>query len=198
MDDDDLSLSYRLSSCLEVFLKHPEIDVVGSNIVMLIHEGGYWYDQPKLPEFHEAFKFQMIGANELQHSSVMYRLERLRGKTFYNYIGAEDYDLWFRLLFETKDPEPIFYMLQFPVAGYRFHPNRISEDPAQKKSWSWAMSKQKQHLKEMFPAMFGEEEPDYLLIYAICDIYRSINSAETEDLEQYPSLYQRFISHYEE
>ena len=33
MDDDDLSLSYRLSSCLEVFLKHPEIDVVGSNIV---------------------------------------------------------------------------------------------------------------------------------------------------------------------
>ena len=189
MDDDDLSLSYRLSSCLEVFFKHPEIDVVGSNIVMLIHEHGYWYDQPKLPEFHEAFKFQMIGANELQHSTVMYRLERLRGKTFYNYIGAEDYDLWFRLLFETKDPEPIFYMLQFPVAGYRIHSNRISEDPAQKKSWSWALSKQKQHLKEMFPAMFGEEEPDYWLIYAVCVVYRSINMVDREELKEYPSWY---------
>ena len=57
----------------------------------------------------------MLGSNFLPHSTVMARMERLRDKFFYNYIGAEDYDLWLRLLFETKDPEPIFHMLDIPV-----------------------------------------------------------------------------------
>lgn len=91
-----------------MFKNRPEVDVVGGTVTSVDYDGTPIFDQLLIPEFHYPFKFIMTTNNILQHSSVMIRMERLKDKIFYNYVPAEDYDLWLRLLFKTQ-PEPIFY-----------------------------------------------------------------------------------------
>ena len=47
-------------------------------------------------------------------------MERLREKFEYQHIGAEDYDLWLRLLFDNEK-EIMFSSLSEPLSIYRIH-----------------------------------------------------------------------------
>ena len=70
-------------------------------------------------------------------SGAMLRMKKLKDNLHFRYVGAEDYDLKLRLLFEYKNPEIIFYVMDSPVVALRNHLGRMSNDPDVQKSWDW-------------------------------------------------------------
>ena len=79
----------------------------------------------------------MLGGNLDHFSTMMVRMEKLKGNLFFRYVGAEDYDLKLRLLFEYKDPEIIFHIMDNPIVALRVHRQRMSYDPEVQKDWHW-------------------------------------------------------------
>ena len=79
----------------------------------------------------------MIGSNFDHFSTMMVRMEKLRGNLFFRYVGAEDYDLKLRLLFEYKDPEIIFHIMENPIVALRDHSQRMTYDPEVQNDWHW-------------------------------------------------------------
>ena len=66
----------------------------------------------------------MLGSDLSPFPSLMVRMKKLRGNLFFKYVGAEDYDFQLRLLFDYKDPEIIFYVMEESVFIVRNHPGR--------------------------------------------------------------------------
>ena len=71
----------------------------------------------------------MLGSNKLPFSSLIVRMKKINGNLFFRYVGAEDYDFHLRLLFDYKDPEIIFHVMEKKAFILREHEGRQSNDP---------------------------------------------------------------------
>ncbi len=50
----------------------------------------------------EMLKFRLLFQNELAHSTIIARRQKLKDRFFYDYRGPEDYGLWLKLLFDNE------------------------------------------------------------------------------------------------
>lgn len=90
--------------------------MVGSNAVAINEKGGE-IGTLKMPETDKQIRWSIIIRNNILHPSVMLRAKTLKKiggyRELFN-LGAEEYDLWFRLLKKGKA-----YNLQEPLIKRR-------------------------------------------------------------------------------
>ena len=79
-----------------------------------------------MPQGHEAIKFLMLTSCFIQHCTVMFKKQRLINNFVYDKVGAEDYDLWLRLLFEFPKEGYRFASLKEPLCMHRAHKDQLT------------------------------------------------------------------------
>lgn len=98
-DGDDINLKNRFKTQVKFLDNHQDYALVGSN-VRLIDEKGKAIGMQKYPQTDQKIRKEIFIKNPVSHPSVMLRrniIKKIGGyREFFN--GAEDYDLWFRLL----------------------------------------------------------------------------------------------------
>lgn len=113
MDSDDISLENRIEQQVNYMENNPDISVCGTNSY-IIDEDGNIKGKSKLPiSVSENFQF-MAYSSTIYHPTVLMRSDIIK-KEFYNndFIHAEDYELWCRLLYKKNEkivnlPEYLF------------------------------------------------------------------------------------------
>ena len=123
MDHDDISLPERLETQVRFLQEHPEISIVGSNVI-LINEKGEYIGIRKLPEIPEKIAKLMVLGNQFVHPTVMIRREVFDVVGNYQKVlHAEDYDLWINAIKKGLK----LYNLQTPLLKYRIiDPDKIT------------------------------------------------------------------------
>lgn len=98
MDADDISHKERLSKQVRFLNEHSEVDIVGTNI-LLIDEINEIYDSVRYPEFDKEIKFQMPIFNAIVHPSILARKELFEDISYYSnsYPYAEDLEIFLRM-----------------------------------------------------------------------------------------------------
>jgi hypothetical protein len=131
-DADDWSHPERLARQIQFLMRHPEIDILGATadivdaegrpIDAVSNEGGLReYDSLQTPD---ALADALLEANVLLSGTVIARRDLLRRAGGYRpgFTGAEDYDLWLRLL-----PDARFAKLPTRLYTYRVHARQVSQ-----------------------------------------------------------------------
>jgi len=124
MDADDISAPNRVKTQVEFLNRHPEIGIVGS-IALLIDTKDQVIGRIPVPESDLEIRWAILFQCPMIHPSVMLRRKLLiEQKLFYSsdFIHAEDYDLWTKLIKTTK-----FYNIQLPLLYYRIHPTSVTK-----------------------------------------------------------------------
>lgn len=131
MDQDDIALPQRLKLQLDFLIRHPEIALVGSSATIINGLGkkiGLW---PSVREEGQ-LRIEVLFNNPIAHSSVMLRREALASAGYYSedFIFAQDYDLWSRMLIcgyrITNMPEPLIsFRVHDSSATVRLHASRF-------------------------------------------------------------------------
>ena len=97
-DADDVCEPDRLEKQLAYLKEHPEVDVLGSQLVIIDGNGkitGY----RSYPLHHEAIAHDMAIFNAVAHPSVVFKKQCVLAAGGYrSFLRAEDYELWSRLL----------------------------------------------------------------------------------------------------
>lgn len=119
-DADDINVPGRFKEQLNFLEKNKDYVLVGSN-AYAINTNGKKIGSIVMPETDKEIKINLIKKNCIIHPTVMYRadvVKKINGyREFFN-KGAEEYDLWFRLLDYGKS-----YNLQKKLIKRRFHDN---------------------------------------------------------------------------
>jgi glycosyltransferase involved in cell wall biosynthesis len=100
LDADDVALPARLQKQLDYLRRHPEVDVLGSQL-FIIDQDGKQVGMRSYPLSHELIVQTMSSYNALAQPSVMCRKRVLLdagGYQYRTYPVNEDYELWSRLL----------------------------------------------------------------------------------------------------
>jgi glycosyltransferase involved in cell wall biosynthesis len=119
-DADDTSLPSRLENQVEFLEKHPEVDVLGTGIILIDEEGNRIGERTA----HSSPSRQIfIERNELFHGSVVIRRDALEAVGGYNELFkySQDYELWLRLAKEHNVKN-----LQMPLYAFRIHRSSVS------------------------------------------------------------------------
>lgn len=120
MDADDISLPTRFEKQLKVLENNPEIGVCGTWFTFF---GSTKNKLIKHNTDHDAIKVSFLHSCNIGNPTVMFKKEILDDLKFDNeYVPAEDYDLWSRLLSKTK-----FFNIPESLLNYRLHDNNISK-----------------------------------------------------------------------
>lgn len=100
MDSDDVSLPDRIYKQVEFMENNMDVSVCGGN-VFIIDENGKKIKDRILPSVSSEIKALMPFANVIVHPSVMVRTEILKRERYAReFIHAEDYELWNRLIYD--------------------------------------------------------------------------------------------------
>lgn len=99
MDSDDISLPDRMEKQLAYISSHPEVSVLGGQIVEFEKDPGCPVDMRsvplQMPQIRETLRFK----NPLNHVTIFYRKSAvLAAGNYEDYPGFEDYQLWARML----------------------------------------------------------------------------------------------------
>ena len=102
MDADDISLPERIEKQVEFLEKNSDIAFCGTN-AFIINENGKITRKTSLPITSEDNKFFLQFYSTFFHPSVMLR-SKIYKENFYdeNFLYAEDYELWARLIFQEN------------------------------------------------------------------------------------------------
>ncbi len=118
MDADDIAHPTRLEKQVLFLMDHPNVDILGSNIVVFGHLNG-----PKAyPEHDETIKKDLLLASQLSHPAVLYKRDKILAIGGYSTdtLYAEDYDLWAKAALKGLT----LYNLQEALLNYRTHAGR--------------------------------------------------------------------------
>lgn len=119
LDADDIAAPDRLKKQLSYLQNHPEVGVCGTWFT-------FFGAQNKLirhAKNHDAIKVSFLHSCNIGNPTVMLRKSVLKDFKFDNqYVPAEDYDLWSRLLTKTQ-----FHNIPESLLKYRQHANNISK-----------------------------------------------------------------------
>jgi glycosyltransferase involved in cell wall biosynthesis len=126
MDADDVSLPHRLQKQVAYLETNPQCIVLSSYIDLMDEKG-----EPLLPWFAERaartpeqiYKM-MVDECCIAHPSVMMRAGDLPKPTYLNVPGAEDWDLWLRVLRKG----PVIHKIVEPLVKYRVHDSSITQN----------------------------------------------------------------------
>ena len=100
MDADDISLPERIEKQLDFMQKNPEIDFCGCN-AWHINENDKVIGKSILPESYDDIKFFLPFYSTFYHPTVFAKAAVLKENPYdKEFIHAEDYELWCRLIFE--------------------------------------------------------------------------------------------------
>ncbi|MEO8707183.1 MAG: glycosyltransferase, partial [Kofleriaceae bacterium] len=100
LDADDIAVPARLQKQVEYLRRHPDVDVLGSQLFIIDHQGTQ-VGMRSYPLSHELIVQTMSSYNALAQPSVMARKQVLLdagGYQYRTYPVNEDYELWSRLL----------------------------------------------------------------------------------------------------
>jgi glycosyltransferase involved in cell wall biosynthesis len=116
MDADDIAELNRFEEQINYLDHHPEVQVVGSNVV-LMNEKGKVVSNKDYPQNHKEIEFMMPIESAICHPAVMIRKEIFEKFGFYteSYDYAEDYELFLNLLIAGCK----FYNIQKVLLKYR-------------------------------------------------------------------------------
>lgn len=122
MDSDDVSLPERFKKQVEFLDQHPEIDVLGSQIIN-IGEGDSAGKVSNFPLTPGSIRWSFISFCHHAHPSVMMRSKLFtdEGYRYEEFMVAQDYDLWTRLVLGHKIAN-----LPDILVKYRVHPGSLS------------------------------------------------------------------------
>lgn len=118
-DADDLMLNGRIQSQLDFLSKSEDFVIVGGQLIPFGTTENITVNQYPMND-SKIRKFLTVG-NPFAHPTVTYRLNSIKEVGLYNpkFDGAEDYELWVRLLQIGKGAN-----LSIPVTKYRIHSNQ--------------------------------------------------------------------------
>ena len=120
MDADDISEANRFEKQISILINNPEIGVCGTWFTFF---GTKKNKVVSHNEKHDAIKVSFLNSCGIGNPTIMLRKEVLNDLKFNNeFVPAEDYDLWSRLLPKTK-----FYNIQESLLQYRWHSTNISK-----------------------------------------------------------------------
>ncbi|MCX8515764.1 MAG: glycosyltransferase [Alphaproteobacteria bacterium] len=126
MDGDDISVKNRFELQLDYLSKHPEISVLGTNMLRMDEAGNTFNRYQIFPTHDEIVASTVQGISGMAHATVIMPTAALRAIGGYRtqFVSAEDYDLWLRLIragyrFANVD-EPLYY--------YRRHTANATKD----------------------------------------------------------------------
>ena len=99
MDSDDICVPDRFEVQMDYFSRHPEVDVVGSNISEFEHDPQHPIRHRKVPETNSEIVRKAALMNPMNHMTVAFRREKVMEAGGYRHAPYfEDYDLWVRML----------------------------------------------------------------------------------------------------
>jgi glycosyltransferase involved in cell wall biosynthesis len=121
-DGDDLYEPTRLALQLDHLESHSDVLLVCCDYYLCYPDGTEFLRS--LPTSHREILKRLFFRNEVMHSSVMMRRDRLIAAGCYleEWRHLEDYELWFRLARHGK-----IASISQPLAKYRLHPGGISQ-----------------------------------------------------------------------
>jgi glycosyltransferase involved in cell wall biosynthesis len=120
MDADDIAIPTRFEKQIAVLKNNPEIGVCGTGFTFF---GSKKNKTIKHSIHHDAIKVSFLHSCNIGNPTVMFKKEVLGDLKFDNdFVPAEDYDLWSRLLAKTN-----FYNIPESLLNYRQHDNNISK-----------------------------------------------------------------------
>lgn len=123
MDADDLSLPTRIQSQVNFLLNNPEVEVVGSDVILIdLHDTKMGLPRELLQSEAE-IEWSIITSCPLHHPTVMFK-KRFQYRQEEKLV--EDLGLWARVLLENKK----IVVLNTPLLLYRKHPNSITANNA--------------------------------------------------------------------
>lgn len=119
-DDDDISLPRRFEKQVEFLRAHPDVGLLGTAYHRLFPDGRKVLRRP--PADDTAIRWKMLFGNVWCHGSMMWRRALLDEESiaYGDFLHAEDYELWTRLLRRSKGAT-----LTFPQVVYRLHEAQI-------------------------------------------------------------------------
>ncbi len=96
-DADDISRKDRFEKQINYMKRHPEIDVLGSNIYEIYNNKIFSKKIMKMN--HKDIKKQLVFRNPLNHSSIIFKKKKLiKSGNYKQMFYFEDYYLWFRMI----------------------------------------------------------------------------------------------------
>lgn len=99
MDSDDISELNRFKLQIDYITKHPEIDVLGGNILEFDDESGMNLSYRNVPKNFDDIKKFLKRRNPMNHVTVMFKKDKVESSGGYiNCLFFEDYYLWARMI----------------------------------------------------------------------------------------------------
>lgn len=127
MDADDISLQKRIEKQVCFMEAHPDIAICGTN-AWHIDETGKLLRCSHLPASNDDIQTYKLFACPFYHPTVLANALILKNNKYdENYLYAEDFELWLRILAEYKAIN-----LKKPLLCYRILPNSISSNHSTK------------------------------------------------------------------
>ena len=119
-DADDTSLPSRFENQVDFLEKQPEVDVLGTGIILIDEKGNRIGERTAYPSPSRQI---FLERNELFHGSVVIRRDVLEAVGGYNELFkySQDYELWLRLAKEHN-----IRNLQMPLYAFRIHRSSVS------------------------------------------------------------------------
>lgn len=142
MDSDDISRSDRCERELEVFSRHPEVDLVSGTIEEFVGERENVIGRRVLPQEHADIARFARCRNPFNHPAVMFRKGAVEAAGGYrDFDHLEDYYLWVRMLMRGSHgynlSSPLVWMRSGPDLYQRRSGSRYLR--SQKRLFSWML-----------------------------------------------------------
>tara|TARA_B100001250_G_C19817562_1_gene799592 strand:+ start:5268 stop:6272 length:1005 start_codon:yes stop_codon:yes gene_type:complete len=99
LDADDMMTTDRLEKQLNFLQNNPNVDIIGTQLVLINQEGGVIKKMNHWPiGLEQNIFFVIIGDNPVAHPSVLIRKKLMNKLNGYNpnYSSSQDVDLWYR------------------------------------------------------------------------------------------------------
>lgn len=143
MDADDIALEDRIKKQIHYFQTHPNVDVLGGNII-IVNKDGKEVSRRRYANTKIQIRLKSIFRSPVAHPTVMFRRDIVDQNFFYNnsFKKAEDTEFWFRLRnngFKLANMNQ--YLLKFRITGdlatKRTSQHFYYNHKARSKNFSW-------------------------------------------------------------
>ena len=116
MDLDDICLKNRCEEQIKIAQKHPELNLIGTNVEEFIDDIDNVISHVVLPETNEEIRKFARKRCPFRHPSIFYKKSMvLKAGSYREYYLCEDYDLWIRMI----EAGAIAYNIQKPYVYMR-------------------------------------------------------------------------------